>query len=62
MKILIVEDDEDQIAVFEGEFPASGTVDASYARSLETARALLQGVTFDLVVLESKNPDSGWTS
>ena len=56
MNLLIVEDDEDMIAAFEGEFPADGPCKAFYARSKDSAEALIKTEIFDFVVLDLKIP------
>jgi CheY-like chemotaxis protein len=56
MKILIVEDDENSIALFEAEIPPSGTSTTVFARSRDSALIQLQNNSFDLVVLDLKIP------
>src|SRR5258706_8750846 len=56
MKILIVEDDENSIALFEAEMPPSGPCITAVARSRDSALTQLQGGGFDLVVLDLKIP------
>jgi len=56
MKILIVEDDENSIALFEAEMPLGGPCVATFARSRDSALTQLQNGSFDLVVLDLKIP------
>ena len=56
MKLLIVEDDEDNISLFETELGASTTCKPTFARSRESALTALAAASFDMVVLDLKIP------
>jgi CheY-like chemotaxis protein len=56
MNLLIVEDDENTIAMFEEEFPPGGPCVAAFARSKDSAEAFLSAQIFDFIVLDLKIP------
>jgi CheY-like chemotaxis protein len=56
MKLLIVEDDENNISLFEGELASSEGCEVTFARSRDSALELLNAGTFDLVVLDLRIP------
>jgi CheY-like chemotaxis protein len=56
VKLLIVEDDETTLAFFEEELAKSPVVQPAYAKSRDSAFAILKRQSFDLVILDLKIP------
>jgi CheY-like chemotaxis protein len=52
MKLLVVEDAEDNIDLFKSTFSTDPTIQATYAKSRDSAIAAIRGASFDLVVLD----------
>jgi CheY-like chemotaxis protein len=56
MRLLIVEDNEENIALFESELAKDQAITAVYARSRDAAMQAIDQETFDLIVLDLKIP------
>jgi CheY-like chemotaxis protein len=56
MKLLIVEDDEDNVAFFQAELNKTPAIRTTFARSRDGALALIETETFELIILDLKIP------
>ena len=56
MKLLIVEDDEDNVAFFQAELDKTPTIRTTFARSRDGALALIGTENFELVILDLRIP------